>query len=91
MKKLILAFMLFAAIKSNAQQFRNTQQYSKLILDSFVIKPSISSLYSYSDRKSWSRINYKIHIDSAYLQMIIEALEERGYTLVKLPKKLTNE
>lgn len=43
--------------------------------------------FSFYNGSTWSNTNFKIHIDSVYMQRIIEALEERGYTLVKLPKK----
>lgn len=87
MKKVILAFMLLAAIKSNAQLFKDSKTVNQL--DSNELKKiMITEGYYY---RPTIHINgfreTKIHIDSVYLQRIIEALEERGYTLVKLPKK----
>lgn len=80
--------MLLAAIKSNAQK-DSLKAKGTPILD----HPSLAYYYGTPSNNTYSMLGgvklqqFKIHIDSVYLQRIIEALEERGYTLVKLPKK----
>ena len=78
--------MLLATIKSNAQLFKDSKTVNQL--DSAEMKKLILGSYSASSSVTYKWFkDTKIHIDSAYLQRIIEALEEKGYTLVKLPKK----
>ena len=80
--------MLLATIKSNAQ---NDSLKSKGI--PILNHPSLAYYYGTPDNNTYSILGgvklqqFKIHIDSVYLQRIIEALEEKGYTLVKLPKR----
>lgn len=83
MKNLLLLLTLFVSFncigQPKSKKFANdwiydTASYFKYTDSNFYIKPIKLQ-------------EFKIHIDSAYLQKIIEALEERGYTLVKLPKK----